>query len=354
MDASNMVAHKLESYGVCTFSAKEMAFNILGLMHPLLFSIMQFKPIWANLNSGMDHLPNLTNSTTCIWLSLNKKSKLCRAIAWDNSADFQVTNGPDVEQLLQTVNVTPHANFRFDFPALESSESLADLSKLQGVINLEKVIIITGFAEVSLWGSSRTQWEMEARGKFTIEGCIKMVWMMGFIKHFKGWHWLPSGSLYVGWVDSKSSEPVDDEDVWGRYEKEILAHAGVRLIGKHFILVWGLVVLNFHCLFCGYNSSKKFLNMYYYQHFNLTDKDWACDCSNTTYPKTEAVHKCILHLCPWFANETYQSQTYPWLEAWSHNIMDYHHSCRSKFLAILSSFFCNADTSIQFMELMCT
>ena len=224
----------------------------------------------------------------------------------------------------------------------------------KGVINLEKVIIITGFAEVSLWGSSRTQWEMEARGKFTIEGCIKMVWMMGFIKHFKGWCWLPSGSLYVGWVDSKSSEPVDDKDVWGRYEKEILAHAGVRLIGKHFILVWGLVVLNFHCLFCGYNSSKKFLNMYYYQHFNLTDKDWACDCSNTTYPKTEAVHKCILHLCPWFANETYQSQTYPWLEAWSHNIMDYHHSCRSKFLAILSSFFCNADTSIQFMELMCT
>ena len=66
MDALNMVAHKLESYRVCTFSAKEMAFNILSLMHPLLFSITQVKPIWANLNSGMDHLPNLTNSTTCI------------------------------------------------------------------------------------------------------------------------------------------------------------------------------------------------------------------------------------------------------------------------------------------------
>ena len=82
--------------------------------------------------------------------------------------------------------MTPRANFSFDFPALESSESLADLSKLQGVINLEKVIVITGFAEVGLWGSSRTQWEMEVRGKFTIEGCIKMVWMMGFIKHFNG------------------------------------------------------------------------------------------------------------------------------------------------------------------------
>ena len=66
MDASNMVAHELESYGVQTFSAKEMAFNILSLMHPLLFSFMQVEPIWANLNSGMDHLPNLANSTTCI------------------------------------------------------------------------------------------------------------------------------------------------------------------------------------------------------------------------------------------------------------------------------------------------
>ena len=36
MDASNMVAHELESYRVPTFSAKEMAFDILGLMHPLL------------------------------------------------------------------------------------------------------------------------------------------------------------------------------------------------------------------------------------------------------------------------------------------------------------------------------
>jgi len=54
MDASNVDAHELESYGVRTFSAKEMAFNILGLMHPLLFSITQVEPIWADRNGGMD------------------------------------------------------------------------------------------------------------------------------------------------------------------------------------------------------------------------------------------------------------------------------------------------------------
>jgi fatty acid synthase subunit beta len=73
---------------------------------------------------------------------------------------------------------------------------------------------------------------MEARGEFTIEGCIEMAWIMGFIKHFDSR--LKDGSLDVGWVDSKTNEPVDDKEVKGRYEKDILLRAGVRLIGKYY------------------------------------------------------------------------------------------------------------------------
>jgi fatty acid synthase subunit beta len=40
---------------------------------------------------------------------------------------------------------------------------------------------------------------MEARGEFTVEGCIEMAWLIGHIKHVNG-H-LKDGSLYVGWVD---------------------------------------------------------------------------------------------------------------------------------------------------------
>jgi fatty acid synthase subunit beta len=172
MDASNIVAHELESYGVRTFSAKEMAFNILGLMHPLLFSITQVEPIWADLNGGMDRLPDLADITTRIRLSLNKKSELRRAIARDNSADFKIINSLEAERVLQTVNVTPRAKFCFDFPALGSSESLADVTKLQGMMDLDKIIVITGFAEVGPWGSSRTRWEMEARGQFTMRALV--------------------------------------------------------------------------------------------------------------------------------------------------------------------------------------
>jgi fatty acid synthase subunit beta len=230
MGPTNIVAHELEGYGVRTFSAKEMAFNILGLMHPLLFSITQVEPIWADLNGRMDRLPDLADITSRIRIKLHKQADLRRAITRDSSADFKVVQGIDAERLLQTVNVLPRANFRFEFPALESRASLTDISYLRGLIDVEKVVVNTGFAEVGPWGSSRTRWEMEARGEFTIEGCIEMAWIMGHIKHFDGRP--KNGSLYVGWVDSKSGEPVDDKDVKGRYEKDILVHAGIRLIGE--------------------------------------------------------------------------------------------------------------------------
>ena len=49
MGPTNIVARDPESYGVRTFSAKEMAFNILGLMHPLTPSLVQHCASLANM-----------------------------------------------------------------------------------------------------------------------------------------------------------------------------------------------------------------------------------------------------------------------------------------------------------------
>ena len=59
-DGTRIVAYPVEAYGVSElFFAKEMAFNvILGLMHPLLFSITQVEPIWVDLSGGMDCPPD--------------------------------------------------------------------------------------------------------------------------------------------------------------------------------------------------------------------------------------------------------------------------------------------------------
>ncbi|KAG1720735.1 hypothetical protein EDB19DRAFT_1963641 [Suillus lakei] len=150
MDATNIAADEVESH-----------------------VITQVEPIWADLDGGMDRLPGFADTTSHIRMNLNK-SKLCRAIARDNALDFNVINEVVGEWVLQTVNVVLRANFTFKFLTLEPTSSLQDLEKLHGNIDLEKVVIITGFAEVGPGGSSRARWEMEARGEFMIEGCIEI------------------------------------------------------------------------------------------------------------------------------------------------------------------------------------
>ena len=72
MSAACLVSQELKSYGVRMFSAKEMAFNILGLMYPLLFSITQVEPIWADLNGGIDRLLDPADITSRIKSELLK------------------------------------------------------------------------------------------------------------------------------------------------------------------------------------------------------------------------------------------------------------------------------------------
>src|SRR5258708_17327722 len=61
MDQSNIIVQGIEMHGVHTFSAKEMVFNILGLMHLILFSITQVEPVWGNLSGCYALLWHFTN-----------------------------------------------------------------------------------------------------------------------------------------------------------------------------------------------------------------------------------------------------------------------------------------------------
>jgi len=128
-------------------------------MRPLLFGITQVEPTWADLNRGMDRLPDLTETTTRIRSDIMKKSDSRHAIARDNAADFGIVDGVEAERVLQTVYVT----------SSPPTDTFGDLSKLRNPIDLDKVIINAGFAEVGPWGSSGTRWGMGVRGDFTLE-----------------------------------------------------------------------------------------------------------------------------------------------------------------------------------------
>ncbi|CAH7689739.1 fatty acid synthase subunit beta [Phakopsora pachyrhizi] len=233
MSANNLIAEGVESHGVRTFSAKEMAFNILGLMHPLLFDVAQVEPVWADLNGGMDKLPDLADITNKVRLEINQLATIRSKISADNSHDSMVVQGVEADSVHQTVKVSPRANFTLPMPKLRESFDDSKMNALRGMLDLDKVIVIAGYAELGPFGSSRTRWQMEAKGEFSIEGLLELATITGLIKFVDGK--LKNGKQYVGWVDSKTEEPVDDSQVKSKYEAQILAHTGVRFIEpEHF------------------------------------------------------------------------------------------------------------------------
>ena len=242
MSGNNVVAEGVESLGVRTFSQQEMAFNLLGLMSPTIVDLCQNEPVFADLNGGLQFIPNLNETMTRIRKDIMETSDVRRAITKEAAIDNTVVNGKQSEALYQKKVIEPRANIKFEFPNLPDWKAdVAPLNeKLKGMVDLEKVVVVTGFAEVSPWGNSRTRWEMESSGEFSLEGCVEMAWIMGLIKNHNG----PiKGKPYAGWVDGKTGEPVDDKDIKAKYEKHILEHSGIRLIEPE--------------LFEGYDPNKK-------------------------------------------------------------------------------------------------
>lgn len=242
MSGNNIVAEGVEAYGVRTFSQQEMAFNLLGLMAPAIVDLCQVEPVFADLNGGLQFIPDLKGLMTNLRKDIMETSEVRQAVTKETAIENKIVNGEDSEVLYKKVTIEPRANIKFDFPKLPDwKNDVAPLNdNLKGMVDLEKVVVIAGFAEVGPWGNSRTRWEMEAFGEFSLEGCVEMAWIMGLIKNFSG----PiKGKQYAGWVDAKTGEPVDDKDIKAKYEKHILEHSGIRLIEPE--------------LFRGYDPNKK-------------------------------------------------------------------------------------------------
>ncbi|KAL7930693.1 fatty acid synthase subunit alpha [Trichoderma chlorosporum] len=244
MSANNITAMDIEDHNIRTFSSQEMAFNLLGLMSPAIADICQDKPVLADLAGGLQSIPGLKSVITKIRKDIEDTAETRKAVMEENSIQYRVTNGVDSETLYEQRIIKPRGNLNLEFPPLlDWHADIAPLSGgLNGMVDLEKIVVITGFAEIGPWGSSRTRWEIEAYGKFSLEGCIEMAWIMGLIKHYNGYI-KETGQTYTGWVDSKSGVPVEDKDIKNKYERFILEHSGIRLIEPE--------------LFNGYNPSKK-------------------------------------------------------------------------------------------------
>ncbi|CAK9684230.1 unnamed protein product [Candida parapsilosis] len=241
MSANNIIAEGIEKLGVRTFSQKEMAFNILGLLTPEIVNLCQEEPVMADLNGGLQFIDNLKEFTSKLRNDLTETADIRRAVSIESAIEQKVVNGDNVDSNYNKVTVRPRANMKFDFPTLKSYDEIKQIAPdLEGMLDLENVVVVTGFAEVGPWGNARTRWEMESKGEFSLEGAIEMAWIMGMIKYHNG---NLKGKPYSGWIDAKTQTPVDDKDIKAKYEEEILEHSGIRLIEPE--------------LFNGYDPKKK-------------------------------------------------------------------------------------------------
>lgn len=220
MSQNNVVAEGMEKQlGVRTFTQQEMAFNLLGLMTPTLQRLCQQAPVYADLNGGMQNVPDLKEFMSTLRANLQETAETRRAVATETAIEQSVVNGTRVAEPYNTQTIKPRANLKFDFPKLKAYEDLPATDKLVDMMDLNRVAVVTGFSEVGPWGNSRTRWEMEAHGEFSLEGAIEMAWIMGLITY----------NPKKGWIDAKTKEHVDERDIKAKYEKYILEHSGIRI-----------------------------------------------------------------------------------------------------------------------------
>lgn len=239
---NNIVAQDVEQLGCRTFHTTEMAVNLVSLMHPRMVTLASDEPLWADLTGGWEQVPDLNLALKEIRKGIQEKASAVQLLNREEGKEEASTKStastgspyPErvvIERLNLSGPTVPLANASCSFPPLPCASTLERLRpKLEGMVDLERVVCVVGYGEVGPWGSARTRWEMEAYGHFSLEGAIELAWLVGLIEHYEG----PLASNprvhHIGWIDSKSKEPVMDHEVKRRYEETIIKHCGIRII----------------------------------------------------------------------------------------------------------------------------
>ncbi|KAI0384967.1 putative fatty acid synthase alpha subunit FasA [Hypomontagnella monticulosa] len=230
MSANNIVAEGIENLGVMTFTAGEMAFNILALLYPSIIRKSDMEPIYADLSGGLMGFQNLKEEIMAIRANITGKRRERQAIVAERQRHEEVLKGFKAAsaQAQKSSSQKKRSNIRQGFPKLSShQEMIAGLESLTGMVDLSRTVVVVGFSELGPWGSSRTRWQMESQAKLAQDGLTEMAWMMGLVKHHDG---LVDGKPYVGWLDVESKKPVQEDDFSARYGEHIMNHSGIRIV----------------------------------------------------------------------------------------------------------------------------
>ncbi|VTT58067.1 unnamed protein product [Fusarium fujikuroi] len=226
MDSNDVIAQAVESLGVRTFSAVEMAANIVSVMGGRFNAECQETPIIVDMGGGLGSVKNFKAKLTSARQELNAYAELKRLTAQESSRDKAYvatdTHAKTSKRLRGRANILlplpKNLNYEVDIAPFAAS--------LDGMVDLSRVVVITGFAELGPLGNSRTRWEMEESGTLSLEGCVEMAWLMGLITYHNGID--KKGDHYSRWVDTKTSDAICDDEIPGKYLEFMAKHSGIR------------------------------------------------------------------------------------------------------------------------------
>lgn len=238
MSQNNIVSEGIEALGARTFSSKEMCFNLMGLMHPELLKFAHSSPILADLNGCLHLVKDLNLIVKDLRAQLVEDSSIQKYLNLDELTDKEVESGKKLDEIKNMNPVIARSNLNIEFPTLPTKERLKSYQHLKDMLTLDHIIVVTGFGEFGPFGTSRTRWEMESYGEFSLEGCIELAWLMGFIQYRKD-----ASTGKGAWFDVKTGTVINDYEIKQRYEEQILNHTGIRIIEPE--------------LFDGYDPNKK-------------------------------------------------------------------------------------------------
>ncbi|KAL2131426.1 hypothetical protein VTI74DRAFT_5116 [Chaetomium olivicolor] len=222
MNGNDIVAEAIEKKGVVTFSVREMAVNIAVLMTGEFVELCEDGPVHANFGGGLAGLEDCHVALAQARKEINFAAEIARAVKDEDERERAFTRSEQTSGVAQPLK--RKTMLRVGFPRLPGKVADHDIGRL---VDPARTVVVVGFSELGPWGSARLRWQMESWGRLTPEGYVEMAWLMGLIRHANG----PSKEgHYVGWVDAKTGEPLDDHDVEVRYGEHIKAHSGIRFV----------------------------------------------------------------------------------------------------------------------------
>ena len=203
MNANNIVAKQLEErLAIQTFSPSEMGLLIAGLCQQSL--IDQCTPTMKiDLSGGLMHSSNLSEEVDAIRTEL------------DATSTYKAKLSSMRKRFQKEVNVASKS-----VPALPFSnqENLhINFSNVQ--IPLSQQVVIVGYGEIGPCGSARTRFEMELQDELAPGAVAELAWITGMIRYENN-----------SWVDTETSQPVDEADISKKYRSAIEECTGIRIL----------------------------------------------------------------------------------------------------------------------------